>query len=308
MRPFLIKISFLIAFFLLAVLAIEVFLRNVSNNYSLKYQQIERQKNNIEVLLFGDSHCLYGLNPKYFHQQAFNLSNVSQTVYFDQLLFNQYVDQLPKLKQVVFCIEYTNLSQLDNTGEDGWRKFFYARFMHLKVPNISPLDPRNHLIVLTQKPYKIRDLIKRYVKTKSILDCDVNGWGNNYTKDKRIQPDEVAAERAKIQEDGLVDFSVNSQRLQSMIDHCKQKGIQVLIVSMPQTRIYERYLNQEKLRKIVKTCQSFEQKNPGVAYYLNLFADPRFSDEDFYDADHLNDQGAKKASKIVDEFLHKISK
>lgn len=308
MRPFLIKISFLIAFFLLAVLAIEVFLRNVSNNYSLKYQQIEKQKSNIEVLLFGDSHCLYGLNPKYFHQHAFNLSNVSQTVYFDQLLFNQYVDQLPKLKQVVFCIEYTNLSQRDNTGDDGWRKFLYARFMHLEVPSIHPYDPRNYLLVLTQSPYKTRDLVKRFLKKGSILDCDNSGWGNNYLQRERIPAEQVAAVRAKIQEDGLTDFTINANRLQKMIDHCKQKGIQVVIVSMPQTRIYERYLNQEKLRKIVKTCQSFEQKNPGVAYYLNLFADPRFSDEDFYDADHLNDQGAIKSSKIVDEFLHKISK
>jgi len=294
--------------FLIAALAVEVFLRQVPNNYTQKQQSIEKQKNQIEVLLFGDSHCLYGLNPQYFTRPTFNLSNVSQTVYFDQLLFNHYINRLPKLKQVVFCIEYTNLSQQDNTGEDDWRKFFYARFMHLKVPSIKPFDPRNHLIVLTQKPYKIRDLLKRYVKTKSILDCDANGWGNNYLKEKRTPPQKVAQQRALIQEDGLTDFSLNVQRLQSMIDICRQKKIQVVIVSMPQTRIYEHYLNPKKLDKIIRTCASFEQKNPGVAYYLNLFADKRFNDEDFYDADHLNDQGAVKSSEIVNNFLQRISK
>lgn len=308
MRKFIIKISFFIVLFLVAVSAIEVFLRQVPNNYKYKEEQLEKKKNQIAVLLFGDSHCLYGLNPQYFSSPTFNLSNVSQTVYFDQLLFDRYVHQLPQLKQVVFCIEYTNLSQQDNTGEDDWRKFFYARFMHLKVPSIEPLDPRNHLIILTQNPYKIRDLIKRYIKTRSILDCDSSGWGNNYSKDKRTSPEKVAAQRAVVQEDGLTDFSQNLHRLQNMIDVCKQKGIQAVIVSMPQTRIYESYLNQQKLAKIIRTCDSLEQKNPGVVYYLNLFADKRFTDEDFFDADHLNDQGAVKSSEIVNKFLQHISK
>jgi hypothetical protein len=93
-----------------------------------------------------------------------------------------------------------------------------------------------------------------------------------------------------------------------MIDNCRQKKIQVVIVSMPQTRIYERHLNPKKLTKIIKTCSSLSQKNPGVAYYLNLFADKRFNDEDFYDADHLNNQGAVKSSEIVNNFLQCISK
>ncbi|MBS7786141.1 hypothetical protein KIH23_02430 [Flavobacterium sp. CYK-55] len=308
MRQFVIKISFLIGLFLIAALAVEVFLRQVPNNYTLKQKSIEKQKNQIEVLLFGDSHCLYGLNPKYFSQPTFNLSNVSQTIYFDQLLFNQYVNRLPKLKQVVFCIEYTNLSQLDNTGDDGWRKFLYARFMHVDVPSINPFDPRNYLLTLTQSPYKTRDLIKRYIKKRTILDCDLNGWGNNYLQKDRIPAEQVASKRAKIQEDGLTDFTINARRIQEMINLCKQKGIKVLIVSMPQTRVYERYLNPKKLNKIIQTCTSFEQKNPGVAYYLNLFADKRFNDEDFYDADHLNDQGAVKSSEIVNNFLQRISK
>lgn len=308
MRQFLVKIFCWITIFVAVIWLVEIFLRTVPNNYSLKAEQIEKQKDKIEVLLFGDSHCLYGLNPMYFSKPTFNLSNVSQTVYFDQLLFNRCVQQFSKLKQVVFCIEYTNLSQQDNSGDDHWRKFLYARFMHLKVPSIDPFDPRNYLLVLTQSPYKTRDLVKRYFKKGTILDCDAHGWGNNYHQKDRIPPEKVAKLRAQIQEDGLTDFTLNANRLQNMIDQCRQKGIKVLIVSMPQTQIYERYLNQEKLKKIIKTCESFEKKNPGVAYYLNLFADRRFTDEDFYDADHLNDHGAVKSSQIVNNFLLSISK
>jgi hypothetical protein len=218
--------------------ALEIFYRNVSNNYSLKNQEINKNSQKIEVLLFGDSHCLYGLNPSCFSKNTFNLSNVSQTIYFDKLLFDKYVEKLPKLKQVVFCIEYTNLSQIDNSGDDGWRKFYYQRFMDLEVPLISKLDPRNYCLAFTQSFYKSRDLVKRYVKKRTILDCDSLGWGTNYKKADRIPAAQVAQNRAIVQEDGSMDFEVNKSRINDIIEKCKQRRIQVLIVSMPQTKEY----------------------------------------------------------------------
>ena len=287
---------------------LEVFYRNIPNNYSLKNQEINKNSQKIEVVLFGDSHCLYGLNPSCFSKNTFNLSNVSQTIYFDKLLFNKYVDKLPKLRQVVFCIEYTNLSQIDNSGDDSWRKFYYNRFMYLEVPLISKLDPRNYCLSFTQSFYKSRDLVKRFVKKKTILDCDSLGWGNSYKKAERIPAAQVAQSRAIVQEDGSIDFEVNKNRIDEIIKKCKEKNIQVLIVSMPQTKIFESYLNQNKLEKIKETCAAFQAKNPKEVFYLNLFDDSRFAEEDFYDADHLNNEGAVKCSKIVNDYLTSIEK
>lgn len=308
MRKFLLKLLLFLLPFVLMLVVLEVFYRYIPNNYSCKDQQINKNFQKIEVLLFGDSHCLYGLNPSCFSKNTFNLSNVSQTIYFDKLLFDKYVDKLPKLTQVVFCIEYTNLSQRDNSGDDGWRKFYYQRFMHLEVPLISKLDPRNYCLAFTQSFYKSRDLVKRYVKKKTILDCDSLGWGTNYKKADRIPAAQVAQNRAIVQEDGLMDFEVNKSRINDIIRRCKQRNIQVLIVSMPQTKVYESYLNQNKLSKIKATCSEFQTKNPKEVFYLNLFDDTRFSEEDFYDADHLNNEGALKCSKIVNDYLTSIEK
>ena len=303
MKRFLFKTSLFCIPLLFVWLSIEIFYRQVPNNYSVKNQQIKNNSRQIEVLLFGDSHCFYGLNPKYFTKKTFNLSNVSQTIYFDKLLFEKHIDNLPKLKQVVFCIEYTNLSQVDNTGDDDWRKFFYQRFMHLEVPIISKYDPRNCSLALVQSISKSKDLIKRYFKNGTIVDCDSSGWGNNYKKEDRIPPMLIAQKRAIIQEDGLIDFELNKNRIQQIIEQSKKRNIQVLIVSMPQTKAFESYLNQNKLKAIKKTCADFQHQNINSAYYLNLFDDARFSDEDFYDADHLNNVGAVKCSKIVNDYL-----
>lgn len=303
MKKFITKILWLAIPFVLGFVGLEVFYRLVPNNYTVKYQNIQKQAQRIEVLLLGDSHCLYGLNPKYFTRPTFNLSQVSQTLYFDQLLLDRYLDHLPQLRQVVFCIEYTNLSQADNSGDDSWRKFYYQKFMHLQVPIIHWADPRNYFLSCTQNFYKSRDLVKRYIKTRTIVDCDAQGWGINYTKAQRIPPASVARQRALVQEDGSMDFSVNQNRLDAMLQKCRQRNLQVLIVSMPQTLVYEHLLNPVKLEKIKQTCAGFQQKYPQNVRYLNLFDDSRFTEEDFYDADHLNDQGAIKCSQIVNAFL-----
>jgi hypothetical protein len=298
-------ILFLIPIFFLGIL-VECFYRFIPNNYTLKNDYINKNSNNIEVLLFGDSHCFYGLDPTYFHKNTFNISNVSQSIYFDQLILEKYIDKMPNLKQVIFCIEYTNLSQKDNTQDDIWRKYYYNYYMNLDTSILSDFDPKKYSLAFTQSLGMSIDLFIKYYKTNSILDCNPNGWGNNYNKANRIEPSLIAKNRAFNQEDGSLDFKLNSDRISSIISKCNKRNIQVIIVSMPQTKLYVSYLNKTKLNKIFQTCSCF-QKNYRDVYYLNLFKDDRFLDDDFYDSDHLNEIGAKKCSQIVNKFIESLN-
>lgn len=289
----------------IGLVCIEIFYRTVPNNYTSKSNYLKTHSSQIEVLFFGDSHCMYGLNPDYFALHAFNLGNVSQTIYFDKLLFDKYVD-LPNLKKVIFCIEYTNLSQMDNSQDDVYRKYYYQSYMDVEVSIISKFDIGRYSLVFAQSYERTKHLLKRYLKTGNLVDCNANGWGNNYKKRDRTSPNTIAKSRAAIQEDGLMNFKVNTERLQQIINICKQKNIQILIVSMPQTRLFESYLNPKKLKKIIETCTGLQNKNNQNVHYLNLFHDKRFENADFYDADHLNDYGAMKCSKIVNLYLNQI--
>lgn len=284
---------------------VEFFYRTVPNNYTLKAHSISEKANNVEVLLFGSSHCLYGLNPVYFNRNTFNLSGISQTIYFDKLLLEHYLDSLPKLKQVVFCIEYTNLSQKDNTQDDVFRKYYYESFMDLKVPIISQFDPKKYSLALSRSLATSIDLMRKYFTKGTILNCDQNGWGNDYKRINSTPPDREGKNRAKAHEDGSIDFSINRRRINSLIAKCTKRKIDVVIVSLPVSKAYSQNLNQDKLQLIFKTCQEFGSTNHKGVRYLNLFNDNRFADEDFYDPDHLNEAGAEKCSKIVNEFLNR---
>ena len=75
---------------LIVWLGFELFYRSVPNNYTVKDENVRKAYNSTEVLIFGNSHAFYGLNPEHFSAKAFNISNVSQTLFHDKLLFDKH--------------------------------------------------------------------------------------------------------------------------------------------------------------------------------------------------------------------------
>lgn len=304
MKKLLTHISlFLIPIVVVWMLA-EVFYRSVPNNYTYKYEQISNNMDDIEVLVLGDSHTFFGINPEWLSLKTYNLSNVSQTIYFDKLLFEKHIDHLPHLKYLIISVEYTTLSQADNTQEDIWRKYFYEAQMDLKVPLIAWYDPKKYSLALTRKFDKTFKTFLDYQREGSLIGCDEKGWGNTYlsTVDS-LEMAYLSKVVARKHEDGSMDFKQNTERIQNMITFCEQKNIQVLLVNMPVYPDYLDRLNPEKLLKIDKTCDDLAKTNPNVTR-VNLSRDSRFQLQDFHDADHLNAQGAKKCSLLINTYLH----
>lgn len=303
MRKLIQKVFVFLSPILLVLIFIEIFYRIVPNNYSVKNESVLEKYQKTEILILGDSHSFYGLNPVFFDKPTFNLSNISQSLYFDKLLLDKHIDKFKKLKTIVLNIDYTSLSQLKNTDEDVWRKYYYKYYMDLNVPIINWYDRNNYFISGTKSFNSNLKLATRYFVDKTIVDCDKNGFGINYTKQKKVlNIEENAVAAIKRHEDNLTDFTENITVLESIIAKCKSKGIKVVLVITPVSRNYAAKVNEKKLNKIFKCAALLQKMNSNVSY-LNLFNDSRFTNDDFYDADHLHNMGAEKCSLIVADFL-----
>lgn len=282
-------------------LVVESFYRCVPNDYTFKRDTVEKHASEYETVLFGNSHCFFGLNPAYFNGKTYNFSNISQTLYFDHLLFERYKNDFKQLKRVVFCIEYTTLGQQDNTNEDVFRKYYYQQYMGLDVPIIHPLDPKQYSLAFTRSLERSLDFMYRYADQGSIIDCYENGWSFIYPKRFAPGPQSNAKSRASLHDATSDNFVPALDRLQSMISWCQARNIEVILVSTPQSRLYTSQLDPQKVRRIFQTCENLEREHSNVRY-LNLFY-ARFTNADFYDADHLNEFGAAKCSKMVNAFI-----
>jgi len=141
MRRLYLKIALFLAPLFLVWLALEVFYRQAPNNYSYKDQQLQKVAPDVQTLVMGDSHAFYGINPVYFKDPTFNLSNISQSLLTDELLLEKHIANLPALKTVFINISYFTLSAKDNALESNWRKYFYYHNMGITAPSISFWNP-----------------------------------------------------------------------------------------------------------------------------------------------------------------------
>lgn len=284
---------------ILVWMGVELFYRIVPNNYTFKNELVQTESASVEVLIFGDSHTFYGLNPEYFSKPTLNMANVSQSIYFDKLVLEKYIDKFTNLKCIIIPIEYTTFSQADNSQEDYWRKYFYKSQMNLNVTYIKWYDPKQYSLALTQNFGKTGTYIKSYLNNKTLVGCDDKGWGNTYfsTVDS-LELNRLAKLISRKHDDGSMDFSKNLNRVNNIIKTCKSKGVHVILVNMPVSQPYLKLLNQDEVNAITKISKELDKTKINVTN-INLLNDKRFTRKDFHDADHLNMDGAKKCSLII---------
>ena len=91
---------------LIAAIRIEYLIRQVPNPYKYKFEWMQKNAEDVEVLVFGSSHTFYGIRPEYFKSKAFSLANVSQGLRQDLFLLEYWADRYKKLKTVIVPISF----------------------------------------------------------------------------------------------------------------------------------------------------------------------------------------------------------
>ncbi len=184
---------------------------------------------------------------------------------------------------------------------ESWRTKDYC--LYYKIKNSDYL-PHYTEMLNGELTYKIKKLWSYYAKGEDNIECTSSGWGTAY----RISPpnDLVAAGRSAAQR----HFRPNDQKLievsgilDSLISHAGRYGINVLLITTPAFRTYRENLNPEQLEQTTFIASEKDRLFDNCKYY-NLLASDVFSESDFYDADHLNENGAIKLTKWVDSILY----
>jgi hypothetical protein len=137
-----------------------------------------------------------------------------------------------------------------------------------------------------------------------LKSCDEYGFGVSYKKEFRVDDwsssGSVAAKRHTSTHIERVD--TNLQYLLSIINSCKERGVNVLLLTTPVYYTYMEALDPVQLEEMISVCNRLDDNNEHVVY-LNWLRHQAFTEDDFYDADHLNEYGAEKLTKMLDEYI-----
>lgn len=82
----------------------------------------------------------------------------------------------------------------------------------------------------------------------------------------------------------------------------KNNKIKIILISCPSYKTYSENLNKKELASTVNVVNALDDKYSNMRYF-NLLQDKSFDAKDFFDADHLNEIGAKKFTVKIDSIM-----
>jgi len=300
------KKFFILSFlFLLPLVAgflwLEKRLVKIPNSYNQKKDCIEKQLNDIEFLVLGTSHTLYGVDPACFSHKGFNLANISQTPYYDARLTEYYLDKLPRLKMVIIPVSYFSFYKQLKKGAEDWREYFYYYYWKIKIPDRSVFDLNKYSLFTIYTPYSVMGFARMHFRNSSAPKYTFYGFEKKEIENRQNSiNDKSGFDRVEFLNRGYNDTNYNAgvADFEYLLQLLKKKNIQPVFITTPAWITYSRNLNPVILERNKIVIDSLCRKYNGL--YFNHLQDSHFNLEDFADNDHLDFQGAEKFSHILD--------
>lgn len=283
----------------------EMLIRELPTPYSEKYELIK--DSDYSTLILGSSHTYSGLNPEYFSTHTINAANSSQDFKYDLHILKTSLAFRKNIRYVILPVSMFSLTSELNEGKESWRRFNYSHFMGFhQNEGVGIFDLREYSVFLAN-PNRLGLLKKSFLAlagTKTERDWSSNGWGSAYhstpTMDNLISTGKSAAARHQ-RNATLNQVSINS--LGNIAKLCQLNGIRLILVTPPAYISYRQNIEASRLAEIISEVEKLQSTYANISY-SNYFDDPRFTASDFFDADHLNHQGAEKLSRLINNEIN----
>ncbi len=296
------------------ILTMDIYLRSLDSSYFMKMNALEENKDSIEIVILGNSHATYGVDPDAFDDFAINLANANQSIFFDKRILLKHIDQLPNLKYVLISVDFHSLG-FSNQGERNVWSYYATGVTHPKLrrPFLADISP----FLFGYGPnFSFKILIKNLVREKvdNVFYFDLNGaehgtpkthkgyiaykgqntseWNKEsfQARASHFQKKTSATEKRLVEDD-----------LKDLISILQEKGIQPILFSCPTYSEYNKLFDQKRILEYQNKVQEIAESN-AIPFWDYAFEN-NFSKEDFFNCDHLNEKGAYKFARELNEKL-----
>jgi hypothetical protein len=235
-----------------------------------------------------------------FSHKGFNMSNTTQTIYYDEHLIKYYLDKLPKLKMVIVPVDYAFHRQLDLMSE-GWREYFYKYYWGIKVANATVFDMKQYSLLASYSPNTAIYYIKKRFNVSAAPKYEESGYfRRDSVGHKKYINDSMGIGREAYLSRFYSEASILKSRasLKHIIKMLQARNVEVVLISIP---FYHTLTDHLDPKIVARNKQIIDEMRS--IYHLKYFSytsDPRFDIDDFRNCDHMDSAGAVKLSTILD--------
>ena len=261
---------------------------------------MDKHAADIEVLFLGSSHAYRDINPIYINANSFNASYVSQSLYYDYRILEKYNDNWSSLKYIFVPVSYFSLFYSMDDSPESWRvknySIYYSMWTTYHIEDYFEL-------LSNRLDINLRRIGDYYLVGQSSITSSELGWGRKDASDINsdlTEKGKIAAQRHTVE--GNLYFDVNVGILHSVVSFADKHNAQVIFYTPPAFMTYVENLDEDQLMKTVVTMQALDKHYSNVRY-INFLTSDLFDRGDYFDADHLNENGARKLTLELAKLL-----
>lgn len=295
-RKFILRVSFFLSIILIAYIILGYYVYESRNTYHIKKEILDNKHNDVEILILGNSHALFGVDPSYFKKNTINLANANQSLYYDLLIADKFISQMPHLKAIAINLSFFTFNyQLDDSPEN-WRRNYYYYYWGMEPLN-NDVQYYKEMVNLPLR------MLKRGIQTSDLIDS----LGFQKATGKRNFYEDVSGLITRVDIYAEMYYKGTSEKnlhlLNEIYKMAKERGIRLFFFMTPKHYLYIENFDEN----IITDFE--EQRNSSELISKIVFFDERsnedFANEYFKDFDHLNVQGAKKFSILLSDHIEK---
>jgi hypothetical protein len=306
MKKFLLRIGVFALPVIAVFIGLEFYFRTAPNAFSGKAHFFRRHLHEIECLVLGSSHNQNAINPEFMAMKTANIAYAGQDEKLDSTLLFHFINQMPQLKTVIIELDYHSLEE--SLGRDYFRYSWYYHFYEVDNGYV----PLLHKISLyASEPQFFNDILKETF-SPTTTDYTYNEFGfttNDFpgafadVKYDSISLSTSADERLIMRHrtDSAALAQSTMLTVRTMVQLCLQKGVRPVLLASP---MYTDYVQREIPEKAERRRIFIRQltADPRVVF-LDYEKDPRFKATDFKNDDHLNPDGARTFTRLLNDTL-----
>ena len=294
----------------------EVFMRFVRRNFNYFWLKSRLEKgreipdgSNV-TLITGSSHALNGIDEAAWNN-ALNCSMHSQDLYYDFMCARTVVQGKARIKRCFilygYYIAYQDLSLSKGMRDYMVSPVYYPIFgdAHNWEQPVAkdrwkgleevPEESRSEWEIWAQETvHEEKTYYSRFRRRKPFFDFQESSWGELTAEEQ----ENFAKERAEGHNSVLKytdSFCENRQILKDYVHFLHLNDVMPIVVIPPFTAAYNRYVDERLKEAVTEMVQSPEE----ALAFVDFNKEAVFDNFDFIDTDHLNENGAKKMSKIL---------
>lgn len=290
MTRFIKKISLYFLPIALLAIGLEIYVESIPNSYTYKRQYMEQHAAQIQTLVLGSSYAYDGIDAELL-PSAFNLANSSQCFEDDYRLLAKYLSMMDSLQTVILPLSYSSLQMVSSSNRRG----YYTIYMDIY--------PRWPISKYSFECFNLELMTKKIIKhtlREDVVRCDSLGQRIGHTLESR--PTDWQDTEALVANDRFVGSAAqpyieeNTCWLRRIALECQVNGVELYLVKMPALQDYRDAMPQEQVETMNHAITTITNKFDCV-HVLDYQA--WGTDADFWNATHLNTDGARRLTREI---------